>query len=238
MNRRLSQRLDHGSCLHLVEAPDHAVRMIAIRGYNDTYDVKAAYGPSTLNTPQIFVLSYVYDLPFFKNERNLKGYVLGGWEISGIANIQTGQSLTVTQGTDPFAAVANNNSGINLAREGLIQIRANRSGNVNGPKTPAEFFNTGAFSRASGPSVTRRRVRCWAPGFSYGIRRCTRILILASGCACSSGLNRLTRSIMAVQTRSTPLVWDRRPIHSPARLGTPLSVPSRDITIRGRCSSG
>ncbi|MGA9708697.1 MAG: TonB-dependent receptor, partial [Candidatus Sulfotelmatobacter sp.] len=63
-------------------------------GIQDTYDVKAAYGLSTLNTPQIFVLSYVYDLPFFKNERNLKGYVLGGWEISGIANIQTGQSLT------------------------------------------------------------------------------------------------------------------------------------------------
>ncbi|MGC2773875.1 MAG: hypothetical protein WA232_19420, partial [Candidatus Sulfotelmatobacter sp.] len=107
----------------------------------------------------------VYDLPFFKNERNLKGYVLGGWEISGIANIQTGQSLTVTQGTDPFATVANNNSGINLAREGLIQIRANRSGDVNGPKTPAEFFNTGAFSRASGAFGNEAPGSLLGPGF-------------------------------------------------------------------------
>ena len=67
--------------------------------------LKAAYGSSVLNTPQIFVLSYVYELPFFKKEHNSLGYVLGGWEISGIANIQSGQSMTVTQGNDPFATV-------------------------------------------------------------------------------------------------------------------------------------
>ena len=134
-------------------------------GIQDTYNVKAAYGLSTLNTPQIFILSYVYELPFFKNERNLKGYVLGGWEVSGIANIQTGQSTTVTQGTDPFATAANNNSGINLAREGLIQIRTNRSGDVNGPKTPAEFFNTGAFSLASGAFGNEAPGSVLGPGF-------------------------------------------------------------------------
>jgi Carboxypeptidase regulatory-like domain/TonB-dependent Receptor Plug Domain len=134
-------------------------------GIQDTYDVKAAYGLSTLNTPQILVLSYVYQLPFFKNEHSLKGYVLGGWEISGIANIQTGQSLTVTQGIDPFATVANNNSGINLAREGLIQIRTNRSGDVNGPKTPAEFFNTAAFSPASGAFGNEAPGSLLGPGF-------------------------------------------------------------------------
>ncbi len=134
-------------------------------GIQDTYNVKAAYGLSTLNTPQIFVLSYVYQLPFFKNERNLKGYLLGGWEVSGIANIQTGQSLTVTQGNDPFATAANDNSGLNLAREGLIQIRANRSGDVNGPKTPAEFFNTAAFSPASGAFGNEAPGSLLGPGF-------------------------------------------------------------------------
>jgi len=134
-------------------------------GIQDTYNVRAAYGLSTLNTPQIFILSYVYELPFFKNEHSWKGYVLGGWEIAGIANIQTGQSTTVTQGTDPFATVANNFSGINLAREGLIQIRTNRSGDVNGPKTPAEFFNTGAFSLASGAFGNEAPGSVLGPGF-------------------------------------------------------------------------
>ena len=31
--------------------------------YN-TYNLKQSYGPSTLNTPQMFIASYVYDLPF------------------------------------------------------------------------------------------------------------------------------------------------------------------------------
>lgn len=56
-------------------------------------------GPSTLNTPQIVVLSYVDELPFFKNEHNFQSYALGGWEISGITNVQSGQSVTATQGT-------------------------------------------------------------------------------------------------------------------------------------------
>src|ERR1022692_3887894 len=83
-------------------------------GVQDSYDIKSSYGPSTLNTPQIFGLSYIYDLPFLKNEHNLQGYLLGGWEISGITNIQSGQSTTVTQGTDPFATAANNNSGLKI----------------------------------------------------------------------------------------------------------------------------
>ena len=134
-------------------------------GVQDTYDLKAAYGSSLLNTPQVFVLSYVYDLPFFNKDHNALSYVLGGWEISGITNIQSGQSLTVTQGTDPFATVANNNSGLNLAREGLIQIRANQVGDPHGPKTPAEFFNTAAFSPASGAFGDERPGALLGPGF-------------------------------------------------------------------------
>ena len=134
-------------------------------GIQNTYDIKSNYGPSTLNTPQIFVLSYVYDLPFFRNEHNVQGYLLGGWEISGITNMQTGQSTTVTQGSDPFATAANNNSGLNLAREGLIQIRANQIGDPSGPKTATEFFNTAAFSQAIGAFGTERPGTVLGPGF-------------------------------------------------------------------------
>jgi hypothetical protein len=134
-------------------------------GVQDSYNIKNAYGPSTLNTPQIFVLSYVYDLPFFRNQHNVQGYALGGWEISGITNFQSGQSLTVTQGTDPFATGANNNSGLNLAREGLIQIRTNLAGDPNGPKTPGQWFNTNAFTAASGAFGTEKPGSLLGPGF-------------------------------------------------------------------------
>jgi hypothetical protein len=134
-------------------------------GIQDTYNVKAAYGPSLLNTPQIFVVNYVYDLPFFKNERNALGYALGGWEIAGIVNMQSGQSTTITQGTDPFATLANNNSGLNLQREGLMQIRTNRIGSPSGPKTAAEWFNTSAFTIASGTFGNEQAGALLGPGF-------------------------------------------------------------------------
>jgi hypothetical protein len=134
-------------------------------GVQDSYDILAAYGPSTLNTPQIFALNYVYDLPFYRDQKGLVGHLAGGWEISGITNIQTGQSMTITQGTDPFATAANNLSGLNLAREGLIQIRADQVGNPQGPKTPTEFFNTSAFQVASGAFGTERPGAVLGPGF-------------------------------------------------------------------------
>jgi Carboxypeptidase regulatory-like domain/TonB-dependent Receptor Plug Domain len=134
-------------------------------GPQDSYNLKSAYGPSTLNTPQIFVLNYVYDFPFYRNQKGMAGLLLGGWQLSGITNIQTGQSWTVTQGTDPFATPANNNSGLNLARESLIQIRTNQVGDPKGPKTVNEWFNTGAFSLASGAFGTERPGALLGPGF-------------------------------------------------------------------------
>ena len=135
-------------------------------GVADAYNLDENYGLSTLNTPQIFVLSYVYDLPFYRNQTGLVGHVLGGWEISGITNFQSGQSTTVTQGgVDPFANAANNNSGLNLARGATAQIRTDLVGDPHGPKTVTEFFNTAAFVQASGHFGTERPGTVLGPGF-------------------------------------------------------------------------
>jgi hypothetical protein len=134
-------------------------------GVADAYNLKGSYGASTLNTPQILGLSYVYDLPFYRNQNNLVGRVLGGWEISGITSIQTGQSITVTQGTDPFATAANNNSGLNLARGATAQMRTDLIGDPHGPKTEAEFFNIAAFSTAVGHFGDERPGSVLGPGF-------------------------------------------------------------------------
>jgi len=134
----------------------------------DTYDLKQSYGLSSTNTPQMLSINYVYQEPYFKEQRGL-GWILGGWELSGIVTIQSGQSLSVYQNNDPWSLVTTTNStqactiggttttcplypgGIGLpsgaANEG---IRANQSGDPHGPKTIGEFFNTAAFSDAVG----------------------------------------------------------------------------------------
>jgi hypothetical protein len=127
--------------------------------YN-TYNYKQSYGPSTLNTPHMLVVSYVYELPFYRSQRNLAGQILGGWEISGITTINHGQSITITQGTEPFGAFPN---GIGLLSPGdTVQIRADQIGDPNGPKTAAKFFNTAAYTAAVGHFGTSR------PGSTYG----------------------------------------------------------------------
>jgi hypothetical protein len=129
--------------------------------YN-TYDYKQSYGPSTLNTPQMLVVSYVYELPFYRNQRNLAGQLLGGWELSGITTIQSGQSTTVTQGSEPFGAFPN---GLGMLSPGdTVQIRADQIGDPHGPKTAAEFFNTAAFAAAVGHFGTSRPGAILGPG--------------------------------------------------------------------------
>ena len=152
----------------------------------DTYDLRQSYGLSTLNTPQIFVLSYVYQLPFYKNESRGLGAVLGGWELSGIVNFQTGQSQIVYQESDPWSLVTTTNSteactiggtttscplypgGLGLPNgSGNQGLRADRVSGVatGGPKTPAEFFNTAAFTDAVGHFGTAAPGAVQGPGF-------------------------------------------------------------------------
>ena len=165
LNRRFSQGLTLGvaytwSKLLTTNPQDRSL------GVADAYNLKGDYGLSTLNTPQILVVSYVYELPFYRNEKNLAGQVLGGWEISGITNFQSGQSTTVTQGgVDPFSTVANDKSGLNLARGATAQLRTDLIGDPHGPKTAAEFFNIAAFTTAVGHFGTERAGTVLGPGF-------------------------------------------------------------------------
>lgn len=68
----------------------------------DTYNPSLDYGPSQLNQPQTFVANYVYDLPFYRDQKGFVGHLLGGWELSGITQLFSGKSQTVTQAADNF----------------------------------------------------------------------------------------------------------------------------------------
>ena len=144
---------------------------------NDTYDLKQSYGLSTTNTPQMLGINYVYQEPFFKQQRGL-GWVLGGWELSGIVTIQSGQSQTITQSNDPWSLVTTTNStqactisGTTTSCPlypgglGIGSPRANQSGSSSGPKTVKEFFNTAAFSDAVGQFGTAAPGSVLGPGF-------------------------------------------------------------------------
>ena len=54
------------------------------------------YGPLGFDRRNIFVVSYSYSLPFFRNQSGFLGETLGGWELSGITRAQSGQPLTLS----------------------------------------------------------------------------------------------------------------------------------------------
>lgn len=52
------------------------------------------YGPASFDRRHIFVSTYTYRVPLFKNRGGLVEAALGGWEVSGITRLQSGGYLT------------------------------------------------------------------------------------------------------------------------------------------------
>jgi hypothetical protein len=52
-------------------------------------------GPVSFDRRNIFVATYSYDSPFFRNLRGIGGAVLSGWRLSGATRAQSGQPFTV-----------------------------------------------------------------------------------------------------------------------------------------------
>jgi hypothetical protein len=108
----------------------------------DPYNLRYYYGPLSSDRRQIFVATYTYSVPYFKNLKNIGGAVLSGWEITGITRAQSGAPLTANGN----AVIGSGGNG-----RGAVTRRANYiGGNVQlDNPTPAQWFNTAAFAAAS-----------------------------------------------------------------------------------------
>lgn len=57
-------------------------------------------GLSSFHRKHRFVVSYLYELPMFRNQAGLAGRVLGGWQLSGLTTFESGVPLNVLNGQD------------------------------------------------------------------------------------------------------------------------------------------
>lgn len=177
LNRRFSKGLTLGAAYTWSKLLTTNPYDRSLAAYN-TYDLKQSYGPSVLNTPQMFVLSYVYDFPFYKSQSGVVGHVLGGWELSGITTIQSGQSQIINQNNDPWQMVTIPTTtaycsappcplypgGLGMGSS-TISIRADQNGSPSGSKSVLKFFNTAAFTDAIGHFGTSRPGALLGPGY-------------------------------------------------------------------------
>lgn len=66
----------------------------------NSYNLRGDWGPSNYNRNQIFVVSYVYPLPFWLNGQGWYQKALGGWQISGVTTVQSGLPINITIPSD------------------------------------------------------------------------------------------------------------------------------------------
>jgi len=96
-----------------------------------TYDV----GPSGYDRTHNFSANFIYNIPLFRhNENQVVRTVAGGWEVSGIATIESGLPINITL---TGAQGGNGIGGTN---------RPDLTGSISYPKTVAAWFNPSAFT--------------------------------------------------------------------------------------------
>jgi hypothetical protein len=76
---------------HMIDNSTSAYQFSSI---DENYDMNRWKGTSDLNRAQVLMLNYIYDLPFFKHSTNpFAKQALGGWRISGITAMFTGEPV-------------------------------------------------------------------------------------------------------------------------------------------------
>ena len=107
------------------------------------WDLDAEYGRSQLDRRHVVTATYVYELPFFAQQKGLIGHVLGGWQTSGIVTVNSGLPLTVTNSS---SAVPRDPAGQGCTNSATTcSVRPNQVGDAEGPQTVTQWFNTAAF---------------------------------------------------------------------------------------------
>jgi hypothetical protein len=63
------------------------------------FDAALDKGNASFDRRHVFAMSYVYGLPFFEKSTSPVRHVLGGWQLSGIVTLQTGQYVSISGGS-------------------------------------------------------------------------------------------------------------------------------------------
>jgi hypothetical protein len=180
-NRRFSQGFQFGAAYTYSKSMDSGSNQRDI--IPNTYDASNLWGPSEFDARHIFIVNFLYELPFLRSQNTLPGKILGGWQISGIFQAQTGTPCNVGLSND-YAGVgqdgsfgcSNNKVGQFWAKNGQITYPKSFDSASANPGSQANYwFNvanpdgTPIFTPpAKGTFVTQDGVRdsVYSPGFN------------------------------------------------------------------------
>ena len=141
-NRRFSNGIQFGAAYTLAKSSDDGSQQRDI--IPDTYFAHNLWGPSDFDNRHTLIASFLYEIPLFRGQTNLAGKILGGWQVSGIPQFQSGTPSSIALGND-YAGVGQDGS---ISNAGQFWV-------LNGsPKTVGQFAHNGAHDPSYWFSVT------------------------------------------------------------------------------------
>ncbi|MEI9981153.1 MAG: TonB-dependent receptor [Edaphobacter sp.] len=159
------------------------------------YNINGDYGRAAVDRTNILNMDGVFELPWYRDQKGLKGHLIGGWEISAIYAINSGLPLTVSASggstvtyngvtsifnNQPNGGVETDNAGLSVLGNTNAGLRPNQIGDPNNgygvklkgskayEQASALWFYTGAFAAPSPTSIvpgTAKRGTIQGPGF-------------------------------------------------------------------------
>ena len=155
-NKRFSKGLGAGVAYTLSKSMDDGSAQRDI--IPNTYYAGNLWGQSDFDARHVLIINYIYELPFFKAQNNLASKALGGWQISGITQCQTGTPSSVAVSTD-YAGVGQDGSMSGGGQFWVMNGTPSIVGQISPPTAPATT-STGSLppipaATRSGPSRPR-----------------------------------------------------------------------------------
>jgi hypothetical protein len=157
-NRRFSKGLLLGFAYTFSKSVDNGSQRRNIL-YN-AFDDRNFWGPSEFDTRHIVMFNYVYELPLFRGSQGIKKTMLGGWQISGNTQWQTGTPFTVQTGDD-FAGTGTGGQPWQLTSE----ISYPRQFAAGGARDAAQYFTVTAVRPTPGTFANQTRNMFYSTSF-------------------------------------------------------------------------
>ncbi len=108
----------------------------------NSFDIRSEYSRAALDRRHVLTLNYIYDLPFYRDQKGLVGHLLGGWETTSIITAQSGLPFSVVTSSFDASGLGNISALIAGNRPNVIC-----DPNEGAPHTLEQWFNTACFQR-------------------------------------------------------------------------------------------
>ncbi|HKG15791.1 MAG TPA: carboxypeptidase regulatory-like domain-containing protein [Pyrinomonadaceae bacterium] len=106
----------------------------------NSFDIRSEYSRAALDRRHVFTLNYIYELPFYRDQKGFAGKLLGGWETTSIITAQSGLPFTVVTSSFDASGLGNVTALVAGNRPNVVC-----DPNANAPHSLEAWFNTACF---------------------------------------------------------------------------------------------